>query len=59
MPKGPSTTQCIVGIVADHLYKMAATIIGSNQPAPFSLVAGPHFRILHKLHITSVADRVG
>ena len=29
MPKGPSTTQYIGGIVADQLSKMAATIIGS------------------------------
>ena len=28
MPKGPSTTQYIGGIVADQLSKMAATIIG-------------------------------
>ena len=30
MPKGPSTTQYIGGIVADQLSKMAATIIGSK-----------------------------
>ena len=30
MPKGPSTTQYIGGIVADQLSKMAATIIGST-----------------------------
>ena len=29
LPKGPSTTQYIGGIVADQLSKMAATIIGS------------------------------
>ena len=32
MPKGPSTTQYIVGIVADQHSKMAATIIGSKPP---------------------------
>ena len=30
MPKGPSTTQYIGGIVADQLSKMAATNIGSS-----------------------------
>ena len=30
MPKGPSTTQYIGGIVADQLSKMVATIIGSS-----------------------------
>ena len=30
MPKGPSTTQYIGGIVADQLSKMAATITGSR-----------------------------
>ena len=31
MPKGPSTTQYIGGIVADQLTKMAATIIESTR----------------------------
>ena len=30
MPKGPSNTKYIGGIVADQLSKMAATIIGSS-----------------------------
>ena len=36
MPKGPSTTQYIGGIVADQLSKMAATIIGSISTARLS-----------------------
>ena len=37
MPKGPSTSQYMGGIVADQLSKMAATIIGSTEQAKLYL----------------------
>ena len=38
MPKGPSTTQYIGGIVANQLSKMGTTIIGSTDTLARTLV---------------------